>query len=213
MNSSEAQIGQVAHAPGAGSRLAQKQRARWMAACSDWIAEKGGGSVLQVGLRGQPAEPALSFGPAAKAPVTSCALDLGAAKHERYARADGRHLLYADGEFDFVYGEFLLDHAGNFERQFELLKELNRVAKKGVFLSAANRRHPLDMQSLVPLLHWLPAPVWQRLAGGVAQGRRLLTSRELKHLVSLLPGQPQCDIGHIRLLGPKGVFFLMVNKA
>jgi hypothetical protein len=214
VNRLEAEIGPLADAPGVRSRLAHRQRARLLAAFADWLEAGGGGSVLQVGLRGRLPERPLSFGPAAKSPVITCVLDGGATEERgRYARTDGGPLLYADGEFDWVYGENLLEHAGNFERQFELLKELNRVAKKGVFLSVANRRHPLDMESLLPFLHWLPPGLWQRLAGRAAGRRRLLTARELKHLVSLLPGQPQGDLGHIRLFGPKAVFFLMVRKS
>ncbi len=213
VNPLEAEIGQLAGAPGARSRLAHKQRERLLAAFADWLEEGGGGSVLQVGMRGRMPDRPLSFGPAARGPAIACVLDGGMAERGRYARADGGPLLYADGEFDWVYGENLLEHAGSFERQFELLKELNRVAKKGVFLSVANRRHPLDMESLLPLLHWLPTGLWRRLAGGAAGSRRLLSARELKHLVSLLPGQPRSDLGHIRLFGPKAVFFLMLRKA
>lgn len=209
----EAQLGQVAGVPGARSRLTPRQRARLLAAFSEFIQGDPDGSILHVGLRGQLADQALTLGSSLGNPVVVSAIDVRAAERGRFARGDGRQLLYADGEFDWVYCENLLDHAGSFERQFELLKELNRVAKKGVFLSAANRRHPLDQESRLPLLHWLPAALWQRLAPGAAQGRSLLTVQGLKRLVSLLPGQPQSDIGHIRLFGPKAVFFLMVKKS
>ena len=198
---------------GAQARPAQRQRDRLLSAFRQFREEGGGGSVLSVCAHGINHDSASSLAALLNGAVISCALDLSEASGKRrYARSDGRQLLYGDGEFDFVYCEGLLEHAGNFERQFELLKEMNRVARKGLFVSTANRRHPLDQVSMLPLLHWLPPRAWQAIAPGAAQGRHLLDVQANKRLVSLLPGQPDNKIGHIRWMGPKAQFFLMVKK-
>ena len=37
-----------------------------------------------------------------------------------------------------------------------MIAECFRVAKKGVFLTTSNRWHPIDIHTLLPVLHWLP---------------------------------------------------------
>jgi hypothetical protein len=79
--------------------------------------------------------------------IVSCAIepaaDPGGARGAadswmKYLRADGRHLPFADGEFDWVFGGEIIERSGSFERQYELLAELCRVARKGVFVTTSN---------------------------------------------------------------------------
>jgi hypothetical protein len=137
----------------------------------------------------------------------------------KYLRVDGRHLPFADGEFDWVFCGEIIERSGSFEQQYELLAELCRVARKGVFVTTSNRWHPLEFNTCLPFLHWLPADLWRRtlkLSGKSAwaspSGLNLLDAGGLTRLSALLPGKPRHDIGHLRVFGLKSHFFLMISK-
>lgn len=223
----DAQLEQAAPGSGLRERIMQRQRQRLVSAFCRFRDEGGGGSVLEVregdwvrhgpklmaGDRGARAQARTDAGMGAI--VVTCALALRAqrAGGNHFGRSDGRQLLYGDGEFDWVCCDDVLEHAGGFMQQFDLLKEMNRVASKGVFVAATNRRYPIDLSSGLPLLHWLPAPMWHRLTGKAkGEGRHLLTARGLATMASLLPGKHGIAVGHVRLGGPKANLFLMVRK-
>lgn len=158
--------------------------------------------------------------------TTSCEIDLqnhavssAAAARRAPQNLVGRKLSYEDGQFDWVYCNGLIEHAGSFEKQYELLKELARVARKGVFVTTANRWHPLEFNTALPFLHWLPRAVW-RYALKVLGRRRWASEAvlnplglsDLRKLTSLLPCKPSSDVGHVRIGGVKAHFFLMIRK-
>jgi hypothetical protein len=129
-------------------------------------------------------------------------------------------LPFKDGEFDWVFCNEVIEHAGSFERQFMLVKELYRVARKGVFVTTPNRRHPLEFHTGLPLLHLLPAAWWRRLLKMVGKGMwasesvlNPLDSATLYRFACLLPGLAEHDVGHKRVWGVKAHFFLMLYKA
>jgi hypothetical protein len=128
-------------------------------------------------------------------------------------------LPFADGEFDWVLCDTVIEHVGPLERQYLLLKELNRVARRGIFVTTVNRWHPLEFYTGLPLIHWLPDAWWRRMLAwfgkpSFASDSRLnlIGSKELKKLASLLPRSPSFSIGHIRYVGIKASFFLQVRK-
>ncbi|WP_052452455.1 methyltransferase domain-containing protein [Noviherbaspirillum autotrophicum] len=138
---------------------------------------------------------------------------------QRQRPSDGLRLPFADGEFDWVFCNEVIERVGSFERQYALLKELARVARRGVFVTAANRKHPLEFNTGLPLLHLLPDRWWRRslkLLGKnalVSEAElNLLDSGTLYKLASLLPGKPKHDVGHKRVFGIKAHFFLMIEK-
>lgn len=128
-------------------------------------------------------------------------------------------LPFADGEFDWVFCNRVLECAGDTVQQYMLLKELARVARRGLFVTASNKRHPLEFNTGLPLLHWLPDSQWKRCLSLL--GKRptpsglplnLLDAPELDKMAGLIAEQDQFKIGHIRHLGIKAMFFLMLRK-
>lgn len=143
-----------------------------------------------------------------------------AARGQGASQANGRKLPYEDGSFDWIFCNEVIEHAGDFAGQRELLAELYRVAKKGVFVTTENRRHPIEFNTGLPLLHWLPRPMWQRVLGIFGKGAwaseavlNPLDSKLLGAMVAKLPGNPVGDIGHLRVKGIKAHFFLMIRKS
>lgn len=103
-------------------------------------------------------------------------------------------LPFDDEAVDWVACHDLLETCVSFERQVRLLRELLRIARKGVFVSTPNRRHPLA--------GWLrPEPH----AG-------LLDALKIKTMVDVLPGHPSWRLGHVRVMGIKSHYFLMIWK-
>ncbi len=100
----------------------------------------------------------------------------------RAVRADGRDLPFADSEFDVAFSNAVLEHVGDREAQRAFVHELCRVARQQ-FLTTPNRLFPLEVHTLLPLVHWLPRTPRERLYRLLGReqglGVELLTPRQL----------------------------------
>jgi hypothetical protein len=128
-------------------------------------------------------------------------------------------LPYKNGEFDWVFCNSVIEHAGDFAQQQLLLSELWRVARKGVFVTASNKRHPIEFNTGLPLLHWLPRNLWKTSLNWFGREEReadclpnLLDAASLAQLAESVPDTQSYDIGHVRMAGIKAQFFLMIRK-
>ncbi|HEX8985274.1 MAG TPA: class I SAM-dependent methyltransferase [Bryobacteraceae bacterium] len=121
---------------------------------------------------------------------------------ERWVAGDGRSLPFADGAFDIVFSNSVIEHVGDRESQERFSREVARVGR-AFWVQTPNRWFPVEQHLLTPFIHWLPKPwqralvprctVWGALAGASADQRRfylehylndirLLGSRELRVL-------------------------------
>jgi hypothetical protein len=81
----------------------------------------------------------------------------------RAIRADGRELPFADGEFDLGFSNAVVEHvAGGRDGQRQFVHELCRVARR-VFVTTPNRFFPIEVHTLLPFVHWLPAGARERV--------------------------------------------------
>ena len=125
-------------------------------------------------------------------------------------------LPYGSNSFDWIYCAEVIEHLTPAAWQQLLVSECFRVARKGVFITTPNRRHPIEFHSGVPMLHWLPAR-WRSSLSRVATRvmhipPALVDAPCLYEMASILPGAPVHDVGHKRVLGIKAHFFLMIRK-
>ena len=81
--------------------------------------------------------------------------------HVRYVQGDALELPFADGEFDVVFSNAVVEHVGGRERQRRFVAEALRVARR-VFVTTPNRWFPVEVHTLLPLVHWLPEPLAHR---------------------------------------------------
>jgi SAM-dependent methyltransferase len=100
-------------------------------------------------------------------------------------RGDGRLLPFGDGEFDVGFSNAVVEHVGDRNGQQAFVHELCRVATR-VFLATPNRWFPLEVHTLLPAVHWLPAPLPERIYRAVRR---------------------EAGLG-VELLGPKGLLAL-----
>jgi hypothetical protein len=78
-------------------------------------------------------------------------------------RADGRELPFADGTFELGFSNAVVEHvAGGRDGQRRFVHELCRVARR-VFVTTPNRWFPLEVHTLLPLVHWLPEGARERV--------------------------------------------------
>lgn len=70
-------------------------------------------------------------------------------------------LPFKDNQFDLVVSWATLEHVGDYSNQTFFLKELSRVGKK-IFVTTPYRGSPYEPHSGLPLLQWLPLPVFRK---------------------------------------------------
>ena len=69
----------------------------------------------------------------------------------------GEQLPARDGQFDLVVSNAVIEHVGGYRRQQAFVRELIRVARRGVFLSMPNRYFPVEHHTALPLVAWSDA--------------------------------------------------------
>ncbi len=155
------------------SRVSLRSRKRKLELFLDSFEPGPGSSVVDVGVTNAPFGDgssdnffeALYPWPEQETAVGATELDVFAAAFPRVraVRADGRDLPFADGEFDFGFSNAVVEHvAGGREGQRRFVHELCRVSRR-VFVTTPNRWFPLEVHTLLPFVHWLPAAQRARL--------------------------------------------------
>jgi len=79
----------------------------------------------------------------------------------RWVRADGRRLPFADGAFDAVFCNSVIEHLGTPEAQRELAAEIRRAARS-YFVQTPSRRFPVETHFVTLFLHWFPKRVQKK---------------------------------------------------
>lgn len=76
-------------------------------------------------------------------------------------------LPFRDGQFDILFCSAVLEHVGTRYDQKNFLEECLRVAEK-IFITTPNRYFPIEMHTFLPLVHWLPWNIFQKIAGKIS---------------------------------------------
>ena len=67
---------------------------------------------------------------------------------------------FADRQFKYLFSNAVIEHVGYREDQKFFLKECLRISEN-VLLTTPNRYFPVEMHTILPLLHWLPLRYFQ----------------------------------------------------
>jgi hypothetical protein len=74
----------------------------------------------------------------------------------RFVQADALALPFADSSYDFVHSSAVIEHVGSHRNQTTFLRELWRVARRGIFVTTPNRWFPIEFHTVLPFIHYLP---------------------------------------------------------
>jgi hypothetical protein len=77
-----------------------------------------------------------------------------------FVRGDGRAMEYAEGAFDIVYSNSVIEHVGDWEQQRRFAAECARVGRS-YYVQTPNRAFPVEPHVVAPFFHFLPRR-WQR---------------------------------------------------
>jgi Methyltransferase domain len=77
-----------------------------------------------------------------------------------YVQYQPPHFPFPDRTFDIAYSNAVLEHVGDHAARVLFLREMARVSRQ-VYCTTPNRWYPLELHTLLPLLHWLPR-AWHR---------------------------------------------------
>jgi SAM-dependent methyltransferase len=129
-----------------------------------------GRRIVDIGVNGALADPDLYFLESRyphRARIVACGLEPPGCfrrcfPEARYLQVQrGAPLPFADRAFDLAFCSAVIEHVGDRAAQAAFLGEVLRVARSA-FITTPNRWYPVELHTLVPLLHYLPAPVYRR---------------------------------------------------
>jgi hypothetical protein len=144
--------------------------------------------------------------------ITAAGIDDATFLERRYPgltfrRIEAGPLPFEAESFDVVHASAVLEHVGSASSQQRFLGELTRVARRAVFITTPNRWFPIEVHTQLPLLHWLPKPLFRRVLGSTRyaffareENLNLLGAGELERMARALPGWTAA-IEPLRLLG------------
>jgi ubiquinone/menaquinone biosynthesis C-methylase UbiE len=81
----------------------------------------------------------------------------------KFQLGDARQLPFNDQSMDVIFSSAVIEHIGSYENQKTMLQECYRVAKHGIFITTPNRWYPIELHTILPLLHWLPKFIHRKI--------------------------------------------------
>jgi ubiquinone/menaquinone biosynthesis C-methylase UbiE len=121
-----------------------------------------------------------------------------------FVRGDGARLPFDDRQFDVAFSSAVIEHAGTTEQQREFVAEMLRVSKR-YFITTPNRWFPIELHTVLPLLHWLPQRAHQWIIRRLGQRQwattdtlNLLGKRSLR---ALFPPDVMPTMSFVRTFG------------
>ena len=183
-------------------RLAAYQRRRMYARFLRDVAVSAEDSILDVGVTSDRTYEASNYVEAwypHKHRVTALGLDDASFLElqypgMRFVQASGLDMPFEDLSFDVVHSSAVIEHVGSFTNQIGFAQECARVARRAIFLTTPNRWFPVEFHTVLPLLHWLPKPLFRKVlfhAGmkffASQDNLNLLSTKEFSQIAMALP--------------------------
>lgn len=75
---------------------------------------------------------------------------------------DGNTFPFSSDTFDIIWSNAVLEHVGGYEKQKYFLSEVLRTGKR-IYVTTPNRFFPIEVHTRLPLLHFLPKKIFDKL--------------------------------------------------
>jgi len=119
-----------------------------------------------------------------------------------FVEADLREIPLADNHFDIGICNAVVEHAGTYEQQAALVREVCRVSRRVMF-TTPNKDFPVEVHTFVPFAHWLPDPqfrtVLRRLGHADLARIEQLNPLDARTLLSLFPPERETQLEPVGL--------------
>ena len=121
---------------------------------------------------------------------------------------DGRVFPFGDKSFDVCWSNAVLEHVGDREKQIFFIKEITRVSKSA-YITTPNRFFPIEVHTRVPLLHYLPKKIFDKIlpifgkSWAAGNYMHLLSKKELEYILK------EAGINSYRIIENKLFFFTL----
>jgi len=132
--------------------------------------------------------------------------------------ANGLALPFPDQAFEIVHASAVLEHVGSAANQTAFVLECCRVTRKTAFFTTPNRWYPVEVHTLLPLVHWLPKSTFRALLRKSGYGffaeesnLNLLTSGELHAIAAQIDGF-SCKVSPVTFLGWPSHLLLIAQR-
>jgi hypothetical protein len=114
-----------------------------------------------------------------------------------FLEADLRSIPLPDNYFDIGICNAVVEHAGTYEQQRELVREVCRVCRRVMF-TTPNTWFPIEHHTLLPLVHWLPdrlfRAILRRLGFDFLSRVENLNPIDARTLLSLFPPERETHL-------------------
>ena len=145
--------------------------------------------------------------------LTALGVDIPVLFQKRYPQVrvvqyKGGVFPFRDKEFDVCWSNAVIEHVGSYNEQLQFLKEVLRVSK-AAFITTPNKYFPFELHTRIPILHWLPKPMFDKILNVVGKKwaagdyMYLLSIADMKKLLE------KADISQYKIIRNKLLGFTM----
>ena len=92
---------------------------------------------------------------------------------------------------DLVISNATIEHVGSAIKQKKMIENIIKLTKKIFIITTPNRFYPIELHTKIPLLHWLPKPIYRKILEIIGlsfyaneENLNLIGIRELKEMLN-----------------------------